>query len=158
MKVTWTSRWVTFVFGKKLYTLGYWNVIKNWMKSQEYVKTQVWRVISYHGGYRGTGGICEDTSMEGYFIPRGISGDWFKGRVVQKLPTRLNELVQVWEVHWADGDNRDTRKNRWQLRTSTEVVQGQDINNDVGESAVAEGETVFLDCTVRCMNSHATFR
>lgn len=72
-------------------------------------------------------GIRENTSMEGYFSTQGISGDWYKCRVGQKLPIRRNGLAEAFEVDWADGDSRDRRKYRHQLRMSTEVREGETV-------------------------------
>jgi hypothetical protein len=73
-------------------------------------------------------GIRENTSMEGYFSAQGISGDWYKCRVGQKLERQSrNGLAEAFEVDWVDGDSRDKRKYRWQLRKSTEVREGETV-------------------------------
>ena len=81
-------------------------------------------------------GICENTSMEGYFSAQGISGDWHKCRVGLKLPIQKNGLSEAWQVDWDDDDARDKRKYRWQLRTSTEVQEGEVVCFETAECRV----------------------
>lgn len=96
---------------------------------------RVW-VIQCNEELDAVSGICVNKIMEGYSRLKkgGISGAWVKCRVVQKLQARRHELVSPWEVHWDNGDTRDNRKYRWQLRVSNEVVNG----DDEGESGGAD--------------------